>query len=270
MYCGRPGNPSRRGCQISASFTPPDGSCETDTAADYMTTRCRNRYSESSRRARCRDAARFFPIIILLSKPYYLFPRHSDLAAYVTWLVVNLALLCLIPLLLRRRLVRLGKAVLNLWLLACLALFPIFVALIQGQDSILLLFLYCLACADLERGSELAAGTWLASGLYKYHLVLPFVLPLWRRKKLMAGFLSVAVILGFISLAVTGWQGLLGYPRYVWGTEHDLKYVLNSPHGNTANLRGLIAAVVPVSHPEIRTGLIVSLSAIVLAISCWQ
>jgi hypothetical protein len=189
--------------------------------------------------------------------------RLSYLTAYVTWLGVNLALLCSIPFLFRRSLGTLGKAPLYLWLLACLAFFPIFIALIRGQDSIVLLFLYCLACAGLERGSEFAAGSWLASGLYKYHLVLPFVLPLWRQKKLIASFLSVAVILGFISLAVTGWKGLLGYPRYVWRTEHDLKYVWNSP-GNTANLRGLIAAVVPVAHPEIRTGLIVLLSAILL------
>jgi hypothetical protein len=117
--------------------------------------------------------------------------RLSYLTAYVTWLGVNLALVCSIPFLLRRSLGTLGKASLYLWLLACLAFFPIFIALIRGQDSILRLFLYCLACAGPERGSEFAAGSWLASGLYKYHLVLPFVLPLWRRKKLIASFLSV-------------------------------------------------------------------------------
>jgi hypothetical protein len=188
----------------------------------------------------------------------------SYVTAYSTWLIVNVALLCSIPFLLRRRLEALGKAPLYLWLLACLAFFPIFIALIQGQDSILLLFLYCLAYASLGRPSEFSAGGWLALGLYKYHLVVPFVLPLWRRRRLIATFLSVAGSLGLISLAITGWQGLLGYPRYVWGSEHDPKYVMNSPRGLTANLRGLISEMVPAAHPEIGTCLIVLLSAIVL------
>lgn len=193
----------------------------------------------------------------------------SYVTAYSTWLIVNVALLCAIPFLLRRRLGALGKVPLYLWLLACFAFFPIFSALIQGQDSILLLFLYCLAYLGMERRSELGAGCWLASGLYKYHLVLPFVLPLWRRKKLIAGFLLAAGGLGLISVAITGWQGLLAYPRYVWGTEHDPKYVLNSPHGLTANLRGLISAMVPAAHPGIRTGLVGLLSAIVLLLTMY-
>jgi hypothetical protein len=189
--------------------------------------------------------------------------HFSYLTAYTIWLAVNLALLGSIPFLLRRRLQALGKAPLYFWLLACLAYFPIFSALIQGQDSILLLFLYCLAWTSLERGSELASGSWLALGLYKYHLVVPFVLPMWRRKKLIAGFLSVATILGFVSLAITGWPSLLGYPRYLWRTEHDLKYGFNTLPGLIANLRGLVSAL-PGTHPEIKTGLLVLLSAMVL------
>ena len=103
-----------------------------------------------------------------------------------------------------------------------------------------------------------------ALGLYKYHLVVPFVLPLWRRKKLIAGFLSVATILGLISLAIVGWPSLLRYPGYLWGTEHNLKYGFNTLPGLTTNLRGLISGVIPAAHPEINNGLIVLLSAIVL------
>jgi hypothetical protein len=190
--------------------------------------------------------------------------HFSYLTAYAIWLVVNLVLLCAIPFLLRKRLEALGKAPLYFWLLACCAFFPIFVALIQGQDSILLLFLYCLAWTRLERGSEFASGSWLALGLYKYHLVVPFVLPLWRRKRLIGGFFSVATVLGLISLAIVGWHSLLGYPRYLWGTEHDLKYGFNTLPGLTTNLRGLISGVVSGAHPEINAGLLVLLSAIVL------
>ena len=190
--------------------------------------------------------------------------HFSYLTAYAIWLGVNLGLLGSIPFLLRRRLRALGQAPLYLWLLACFAFFPIFIALLQGQDSILMLFLYCLAWTGLERRSEFASGSWLALGLYKYHLVLPFVLPLWRRKKLIAGFFSVAVILGLVSLALVGWPSLLRYPHYVWATEHDLKYGFNTFPGLTTNLRGLISGVVPSGRPEIKAALTVLLSAVVL------
>ena len=190
----------------------------------------------------------------------------SYLTAYAIWFAVNLVLLSSIPFLLRGTLTGLGQAPLYLWLLACFAFFPVFSALIQGQDSILLLFLYCLAWKALERGSELASGGWLAMGLYKYQLVVPFVLSLWRRRKLIAGFLSVATMLALISLAITGWHSLLGYPRYLWRTEHDLKYGFNTLPGLIANLRGLISGVIPETHPEIEIGLIALFSAVVLAL----
>jgi Glycosyltransferase family 87 len=190
--------------------------------------------------------------------------HFSYLTAYAIWLAVNLALLCGIPFLLRRRLDGLGKAPLYLWLLACFAFFPIFIALIQGQDSILLLFLYCLAWRSLERGSEYVSGSWLALGLYKYHLVVPFVLPLWRRKKLIAGFLSVVTVLGLISLTITGWPSLRSYPRYLWGTEHDLRYGFNTLPGLIANLRGLVSGMVSSAHPEVEAVLLILLSAIML------
>jgi alpha-1,2-mannosyltransferase len=201
------------------------------------------------------------PYEALLYEPlaYFSYPT-----AYTIWLGLNLALLGAIPFLLRRQLRALGNLPPLLWLLACLGFYPIFVALIQGQDSVLLLFLYCLVWRGLERGSELASGSWLALGLYKYHLVAPFVLPFWRRKKFITGFLSVAVVLGLISLAITGWSSLLRYPSYLWGTEHDLKYGFNNLPGLIANLRGLISGIVPNSQPQIQTGVTALLSAVVL------
>lgn len=192
--------------------------------------------------------------------------HFSYLTAYGIWFGVNLALLYSIPVLLRRRLRNIGTAPLYVWLLGCLAFFPIFIALIQGQDSVLLLFLYCLAWRSFDRGSEVAAGSWLALGLYKYHLVIPFVAGFWRRKKLVAGFLWVAAVLGFVSLAITGWPALLGYPRYLWRTEHDLKYGFNTLPGLNPNLRGLISGIVSEAHPEIKAGLLLLLSAAVLLV----
>ncbi len=192
--------------------------------------------------------------------------RFSYLTAYLIWLLVNLTLLAATVLILRNRLSGLRSIPLYLWVLAGLAFFPIFIALIQGQDSILMLFLYALAFASLERGAEAAAGSWLALGLHKYHLVVPFIAPLWRRVRLIAGFAGIALLLGGASLAVSGWQTLQRYPRYVWATEHDVRYVWNSPHGNTANLRGLTSAVVPEDQALARTILLLLFSALTLAL----
>ena len=190
--------------------------------------------------------------------------RISYPAAYAVWLLVNLALLLSALSVLRSNLSRLGKVPLYLWVLACLGFFPIFMALIQGQDSILLLFLYCLAFRGFRHNREFSAGSWLGLGLYKYHLVVPFVLPLFRRRKLIAGFMQVALILGLVSLAMIGWHSLLRYPSYVWSTEDRSKYAWNYLPGITANLRGLSSAVIPVTRPQLNIVVMFLASAIVL------
>jgi hypothetical protein len=56
------------------------------------------------------------------------------------------------------------------------------------------------------------AGGLLALGLYKPQFVLQIagILSLHRRWRLLLGFLSTALALGAISLAMVGWHGLLG------------------------------------------------------------
>jgi len=171
--------------------------------------------------------------------------HFSYLTAYLIWVTINLGLLCALIYLLRPRFAGLGQEPFSLWFLSALAFFPIFIALIQGQDSILLLFCYGMVLLGLRRNAEWQAGTWLALGLFKFNLVLPFALPLcvlWRRK-VIGGFTSMAALLVALGLTVTGWRGFLEYPAYVWLTEHDRKYVWNTPHGNIANLRGMVRAV---------------------------
>jgi hypothetical protein len=193
----------------------------------------------------------------------------SYLTAYTIWLVANFAFLFSALLLLRNQLDALGKAPLYLWVLGSLAFFPIFMSLIRGQDSVLLLLLYCVAFVGSRRKAEGWAGCWLGFGLYKYHLVLPFVFPLLLRKRFMAGFAVVAATVGAISLWVTGLQGLLEYPRYVWRSDHDLRYVWNTTQGNTANLHGLVWTLIPESHSLWRSGLVGFASIIVLMAMVW-
>jgi hypothetical protein len=156
------------------------------------------------------------------------------LPAYLVWVGFNLGLLIVAGITIRRHLSLLRAAPLWLWLLACLAYSPIFITLMLGQDSILLLLCYGLAWVALVKKSDFAAGAWLGLGLCKYHLVLPFMLRfvLERRAKVIAGFLTVAVILGLISFAVVGGQGIVSYPRFLLNSERSARPQWNAEQPN--------------------------------------
>lgn len=178
------------------------------------------------------------PFEALLFVPLTLRPY---LQAYFLWNTVSLCAALAIPFLLRRRIPTLKQF--PPWLLALLplAFTPVFLALLQGQDSILLFLFYGMAYLALGKGAEFRAGCWLGLGLFKPHLVIPFVAIslLQGRRRLALGFLSVAVVLFFASLAVVGWSELLRYPGYVWWLEQHTGRGLVLPR-DTPNLRGLV------------------------------
>src|SRR5207244_13270755 len=85
---------------------------------------------------------------------------------------------------------------------------PVNVALMQGQDSILLLVLLAAAFVALHRGRGFAAGTLVGLGLFKLQIVIPIAILFfaWRRWRFSAGFaLSSTVGMGLWLWAV-GWQ----------------------------------------------------------------
>lgn len=166
---------------------------------------------------------------------------ESYLAAYWLWLMVNVLVLAGILRALRPRLPALFSVVPWAPYFAALGFFPIAFSLLQGQDSVLLLALYCLTFLAFCDGKDFRAGAALGLGLFKFHLVLPFafVLLLRRRWRAMAGFAATGAGLGAISLALVGWKELLYYPHYVWWiNQHEpIRIIVPS---NMANLRGLI------------------------------
>jgi hypothetical protein len=167
--------------------------------------------------------------------------------AYMLWLGVNLGMLVIVAFVLRRHFPGLGALPVWLWLLGGIGFFPIFVALLQGQDSILVLLCYCLAFASLRRDSEFEAGSWLGLALCKFHLVLPFLFApvVQKRTKLIAGFLLVDAALMLISVAAVGWHGLAGYPEYVWRAEQAPQYKWNLTHRINPNVRALVLHIWP-------------------------
>jgi hypothetical protein len=181
------------------------------------------------------------PFEVLLFVPFTWLPYFG---AYVLWDLLNVLILAALPFLLRPHLPLLQRPPAGLWLFVSLAFFPVFIALLQGQDIILLLLLFTLTFGALKRKADFAAGCWLGLGLFRFHLVLPLllILLLHRKRKALAGFALVAFALGLISIAVVGWKQAITYPAYVWNVEKVLE------HGATMvsampNLRGLVQAL---------------------------
>jgi hypothetical protein len=120
----------------------------------------------------------------------------------------------------------------------------VFIGLLQGQDSILLLLLVTLTFVALKRGADFRAGCWLGLGLFRFHMVLPlvFILLLHKKHKTLLGFVLVALALGIISVAIVGWEGALHYPGYVWHLESIMGRG-SIVAADMPNLRGLVSTV---------------------------
>jgi hypothetical protein len=161
-------------------------------------------------------------------------------AAYAIWNFLNLGMLSAVPLVLRPYFTILRRKWIFLWILGLFAFFPVFAALLQGQDVILLLLLESLAFSALIRESDFRSGCWLGLGGFRIHLVLPLVLVIslgWKRPRVFLGFLATCLCLGGASVAIVGWDQVLHYPVSVLHMERIVEQaamVCNMP-----NLRGL-------------------------------
>jgi len=188
------------------------------------------------------------PLEAVLFAPLTYFPYT---AAYTLWFLLNLAMLAAVPVLLRPHIPLLRRLPVFLWFLMLLAFFPVLVALIQGQDAILLLLIYVLAFVAYRRNCLARAGAWLACALFKFHLVLPFAALLLvqqetpaRGKRILLGFLPVAALLGILSLLAVGPHQIAVYPRYTLGLEAAMARRANLP-ADMPNLRGALYLAVP-------------------------
>lgn len=146
--------------------------------------------------------------------PYELLPllplaNFSFPVAHAIWSALNLLLLGTTLF----RLLPFVEASQRKW--SCLmlfAFFPTLTALKMGQDSVLTIFLLTETFISLKHQRYGLAGSLLALGLYKPQFVLPIAGLLFcqRRWPAVRGFLLTALALTIISLAMVGWQGLIG------------------------------------------------------------
>ncbi len=160
--------------------------------------------------------------------------------AFALWTLANLAMLICLPFMLRPHLPNLQGHSVAFFVVASLGFFPICFALLQGQDAILLLFLYTLGFICLKRNRDIFAGGWLALGLFKPHLILPFIflLLVQGRKKVLYGFFLIAAVLAVVSVFIVGSEATLQYPRYVLHLEDTMAQGAIMP-SDMPNLRGI-------------------------------
>jgi alpha-1,2-mannosyltransferase len=194
------------------------------------------------------------------------------LTAYLVWAVFNIALLAGLWTLLRPRLPGLNNLLPGLPLLATFAFFPVTVALLQGQDSILLLFLYGLAFSALATRRGFVAGVCLALALFKFQLVLPLVVVLLVRRqwKAVAGFSVTASVLLLVSAAVVGWNGVRAYPEFVLRLNRSPAQAGIDPR-DMPNLRGLVTGSLHLAGmPAILLIIALSIALVALVVRCWR
>ncbi|MGA3196270.1 MAG: glycosyltransferase family 87 protein [Terriglobales bacterium] len=185
--------------------------------------------------------------------------------AYLVWSAVSLILLAGSVLLLRRfpaiRSMHPGMIAITAF-----AFFPFINGLLQGQDSVLLMFLAVVALTCMDRGADVAAGAWLACGLFRPHMVIPLVLLLAvRRWRMLIGFSGVAVILAGISAVIMGWGWPVTYVRFVLLVEQAR--IGNFGPQVVPNIRGLIGTLLGPALGPVAGVLVLALSITILAIA---
>jgi len=194
--------------------------------------------------------------------------------AYFSFMAVNLFLLLLAARILRPWTDNLAHVWRWLPLLLFPAFIPVCVALMQGQDSIILLTLLATAFAMLEQQRDLNAGVLVGLGLFKFQLVIPIAALFFisRRWRFCAGFVFSGAVLALISLWITGTpetvahiRSLLSVGAGVGPAPEQFRVPLRVTM--MANFRGLVFGIAGAQlAPRTITVLTVAASAIVFFI----
>jgi len=190
----------------------------------------------------------------LMFVPFSLLPYRT---AYLGFLLLNVLLLALAFLILQPRLRGLSCVWPGLPPALFLGFYPVALALMQGQDSILLLALLAAVLVSLERNRDLTAGALAGVGLFKFQIVVPIVLLflLWRRWRFVKGFMFSAILVGLLSFITSGWAETVVFVHSLLSVGAGLPAVpggINFPLriNIMANLRGLIYGLASLRAPR--------------------
>ena len=189
--------------------------------------------------------------------------------AYLTFLALNVSLLIVALRILRSVFALHGYVY---WFGICF--FPVPIALMQGQDSIILLALFSVAFVKLSQGKEISAGVLIGLGLFKFQLVLPiaFLLFCWKRWRLFIGLMVSTTAAIAVSVLLVGWYQIELYAHSLIAMSTDLNSELRrvmygiSP-ADMPNLRGLVYGLTKDRlSGSVQQEIILAISLIVLAL----
>jgi hypothetical protein len=188
--------------------------------------------------------------------------------AYLCWVFFSLWLLGLAMWLFAER----GPELTLVEQLAVIAssLYPMFATVMQGQDSFVILLAYVLTFLNLKRRRDFRAGCWLALGLLKPQLVVPFVLMflLKKRSSFVSGFTCIGGILLVISAAIVGIKPLAQYASLLLNMNGDrVRETFHIYPGMMLNVRGLFHLLLSGSISPI--ALNISILVVSLALMIW-
>jgi len=155
--------------------------------------------------------------------------------------------------------------------------FPISRALLQGQDSILLLLLLCIALVMLDRGAPLSAGLVLGIGIFRFQIVLPIAILflLWRQFRFVGGLLVSSGLAALTSLALVGAHGVVMFVKYMLslsvflGSESAMTMYRDTPL-EMLNLRGLISAILWQRAPNTWIHLAIFIASMLVMLGAWR
>jgi hypothetical protein len=205
-----------------------------------------------------------FEALLFVPFAYLSYPK-----ALLLWSLINGALLlascALLTSSVERPLFPTGAAAVLL-----LGLFPFGLNFLQGQDAVLLLFLFSAAYWLLAKQASFAGGCILALGLFKFHLVVPIALIfLLRRKFRVVGGISIVAAAELLaSIRLVGLSGVMHYPKYLLGNALDQGTGMTFWH-NMPNLRAVLTGISGRSVP-LWLGLMLSLAGVMLAAWLWE
>ncbi len=163
--------------------------------------------------------------------------------AFVLWSAFNCACLILATLCLRREIPELRKLSALLVVALSLSYFPVFFTILQGQDSILLFLIYVVGYGALRRHRQLLGGMTLGLGIFKFPLLIPFLVAFAVKRKLrvVLGFALTSLMLAGVSIATVGIPAALYYPKYLLSID-SIAPGVNRPQ-DMPNLRGLLSVL---------------------------
>lgn len=171
------------------------------------------------------------------------FASLSYQTAFLVWNSLSIALLIVVAITAKFQVPGLGKAPPILLVLSTLSYFPVFITVLQGQDSVLLFVIYFLAYMALRARKELWGGLIFGFGMLKFPLVVPFLVPfvVARRLRILAGFCITSLLLMVFSAFTTGLRSLSSYPAYLLSID-KLARGINDPR-DMPNLRGIVSVI---------------------------